>query len=82
MQTTLLTYRQMRKIFSRDEIADLVAYKLLTPIEKTNTKQAWKFWSHDVGPDLFKKLIDHRENIQAKHYDELLANQIEHEWKS
>lgn len=81
MPNKILTYRDVRRIFSKEETADLVAYGLLKPIEKTNTKQAWKFHSHDVTPDLYGKLFAKRNKIQAKNCDELLAKQIEDEWK-
>lgn len=78
----ILTYRQVRQIFSKEEIYDLVMYKLLTPIEKESRSQSWKFNKSDITRDLYPKLVAKRNEIQARRFDELLANEIEHEWKS
>lgn len=82
MQSSLLTYRQMRQIFSKEEIEDLVMYKILTPVEKTSYKQSWKFYAKDITKDLYTKLVEKRNEIQSKTINELLADKIEHEWKS
>ena len=81
MNKTLLTYQDMRKVFSKEEIIDLVMYKLLKPLEKTGTIQSWKFNASEVNKDLYLQLVAKRNEIQARNFDELLANQIENEWK-
>lgn len=67
----------MRKTLSKEDILDLVAFGILTPIEKTNTIPSWKFRKRDLTEDLFKRL----NYIRNLRHQEILADKIEREWK-
>lgn len=76
-----LTYREMRKIIPKQDMYDMVAFNILTPIEKTNTTQSWRFRVSDITDDLFKRLNYVRDLRYQSNVNEILANKIEHEWK-
>ena len=81
MSDDLLTYRDMRKILPREDIYDMVAFNILTPVEETNTSQSWKFRRSDLTDDLYKRLNYMREMCYQANVNQLLADKVEHEWK-
>ena len=77
---TLIKYIELRKLFTKQEILDMVFVGIIKPIEKTNDIRSWKFKHSDVGQHLREALNTIKLMEQEGVENVLLADEIEHEW--
>lgn len=81
MNKDYLTYREILRIIPKEDLYQMVTLGILSPMEKTNSVQSWKFKKSELTDDLFKRLNYVRELGYQANLNELLADKVEHEWK-
>ena len=64
----------------KEDILDMVWYRILKPVEKSNYPNSWKFKRGDITFDVYKRLSLSREKKYQNIFNKFLAEDIEDEW--